>query len=130
MKKFNKFLLFSLMCVLCVSFMQPASYADTSNNRTNYITSARCDIEINDGELVVNAICRAREGKTIYGEIIIQRKGRYGWYKVESFDEIGYNGKLYAEEFISLNGSGKYRAKLKVTCVNETYTTYSNIKKY
>ncbi len=87
-------------------------------------------ILIDDGELVVNGICSAREGKTIYGEIIIQRKGWFGWSDVENIDVTGYDGELYAEEYVSLSRTGKYRAKFTVTCGGETYSVYSNKKKY
>ncbi len=131
MKKLINFLVFSLVFVLFLGFTYSLSYADVYNVETAYITSSRCDIDIdNNGELVVDAICRARDGKTIYGEITIQRRGWFGWFEIESFDEIGYNGKLYVEEFFSLNRTGKYRAKFTVTCVNESYTVYSTEEDY
>jgi len=130
MKKINKFLVLSFVFILCIGFMESVSYADKYEDRTAYINSARCKIDIDDGELVVNGICSAREGKTIYGEITIQRKGWFSWSDVEKFDFTGYNGELYAEEFVSLSETGKYRAKFTVTCGGETYSVYSNEEKY
>lgn len=134
MKKINRFLMFSFALLLVFSFMQGECYADNSMNhkvRTEYIDESFCYLDIySDGEASIDVFCRAKSNKTIYGEIIIQRKGWFGWSHTKTINVTGYNGSLDKNKTYNLSKKGVYRVKFKTTCGGETYSVYSTEEEY
>ncbi len=132
MKQKSKLLVLTLILSLCMGFIQIGVYADNTNNyRTDNIISASCNLSINSsGKAKISAICDARDGKTIYGKVILKRKTYNGWSNVKTFEKIGYGGELYIDKKYQLNKKGTYKLKFIMSCDGETYSFYSKTKKY
>lgn len=134
MKKVNKMFILCFVFVLGLIFVQSECYADDLTkygDRTQYIDESFCYLDIDsDGEASIDAFCRAKVNKPIYGKIIIQRERWYGWSNVKTIYVTGYNGRLDTNRCYSLSKKGTYRVKFKTTCCGETYSVYSTEEKY
>ena len=74
--------------------------------------------------------CRVRNNKKIEAEIIVQKKGWFGWTNIKTFNINSYSGRIDTTRTYSLTYKGTYRAKFTTTCDGETYSVYSTEEKY